>query len=124
MLASAVRERQSKAHSLRDAPQHGLHHGVQGDLDIQLVSTRKLHVDCPVPGDDVASVVGTFYPDCVLIHDVSAVGLQAKGSESIKAGTEVSACLPNPRTKVEKSLPFIHTSDANINQYGASFSIY
>lgn len=63
------------------SPQHGLHHRVQGDLDVQLVSTRELHVDGPVPGDDVARVVGTFYPDCVLVHDVSAIGLQSKGGQ-------------------------------------------
>lgn len=57
-------------------PEHGFEDGLQGDLQVQLVGAGELHVDCLVSGDDVPRVVHTLNPHCVLVHDVSAIGLR------------------------------------------------
>lgn len=57
-------------------PEHWSHNGIQRNFDVKLISTGEFNIDSSVSSDDVSSVVCTFDPDCVFVHDVGAVGLR------------------------------------------------
>lgn len=69
-------------------PQHGLEHCLQGDLNVQLVSTRELHIDGLVTGHHIPCVIHALDPHRVLVHDVCAIRLDTKShTQSIHSVT-------------------------------------
>lgn len=57
-------------------PEHGPNDGIQRYFYVKFVGTGELNVNRSVTSDYVSSVVGTFNPDCIFVHDMGAVGLR------------------------------------------------